>query len=169
MVIYGIYYCVRCSWSARTDSLELTPAENLWLGGAPIRRSSLAVNHVAGLVPPALMKTLLLAVVLARDVNPHRADDCCCVDLTGSARGRSDHHCSTGRRSFKRPAIPISHRDNTRCRVGGSVCDQRDLCDNSDQLANLGLCIECVSSNRTKLQRAIPFSGSHCRGLPRHI
>lgn len=69
MVIYGIYYCVRCAFSERADSLELTPAENLWLGGAPVRRSALAVSYVAGLVPPALMKTLLLAVVLARDVN----------------------------------------------------------------------------------------------------
>ncbi len=36
MVIYGIYYCVRCAWSQSADSLEMTPAENLWLGGAPI-------------------------------------------------------------------------------------------------------------------------------------
>ncbi len=69
MVIYGIYYCIRCAWSQRTNGLEMTPAEDLWLGGAPVRRSTLAVNHVAGLVPPALAKTLLLAVVLARDVH----------------------------------------------------------------------------------------------------
>jgi hypothetical protein len=69
MVIYGIYYCVRCAFSERADTLELTPAESLWLGGAPVRRSALAISYVAGLMPPALTKTLLLAVVLARDVN----------------------------------------------------------------------------------------------------
>ncbi len=68
MVIYGIYYSVRCAWSDRTDSLEMTAAESLWLGGAPVSRALLAVNHVAGLIPAALMKTILLAVVLARDV-----------------------------------------------------------------------------------------------------
>ena len=69
MVIYGIYYCVRCAFSEPADNLELTPAENLWLAGAPVDRSALTVSYVAGLVPPVLMKTLLLAVVLARDVN----------------------------------------------------------------------------------------------------
>lgn len=69
MVIYGIYYSVRCAWSQTADGLEMTAAENLWLGGAPISRRSLIVNQVAGLIPPAMMKTLLLAVVLTRDVN----------------------------------------------------------------------------------------------------
>ena len=69
MVIYAIYYCVRCAFAEHADSLDMTPAEDLWLGGAPVERSALTVSHVAGLVPPAVMKTLLLAVVLARDVN----------------------------------------------------------------------------------------------------
>ncbi len=69
MVIYGIYYGVRCAFSQRSDSLEMTPAEHLWLAGAPVSQSALAVSYVVGLLPPALMKTLLLAVVLARDVN----------------------------------------------------------------------------------------------------
>lgn len=69
MVLYAIYHCVRCAWSSQAVSeLELTPAEEHWLGGAPIRRSSIAVYHVGGMVIPALLKTLLLTVVLAMDV-----------------------------------------------------------------------------------------------------
>ncbi len=68
MVIYAIYHCVRCAWSTSVPDLELTPAEQLWLGGAPIRRSSLAVYHLGTIVMAALMKTFLLAVVLLRDV-----------------------------------------------------------------------------------------------------
>lgn len=68
MVIYALYHCLRCAWSTSTSDLELTEAENLWLGGAPVHRSSLAVYHVGGMVWPTLLKTLLLAVVLFRDV-----------------------------------------------------------------------------------------------------
>ena len=68
MVLYAIYHCVRCAWTSRVEDLELTPAESLWLGGAPIRRSSLAVYHVGNMIVPATLKTALLAVVLARDV-----------------------------------------------------------------------------------------------------
>jgi hypothetical protein len=68
MVIYALYHCLRCAWSNDTRDLELTDAEGLWLGGAPIQRSSLAIYHVGTLVVPAILKTLLLAVVLSRDV-----------------------------------------------------------------------------------------------------
>ncbi len=68
MVIYAVYHCLRCAWASSVVDLELTPAESLWLGGAPMRRSSLAVYHVGNTVVPAILKTLLLAVVLARDV-----------------------------------------------------------------------------------------------------
>ncbi len=68
MVIYAIYHFVRCAWSKSIADLELTSAENLWLGGAPIRRSSLAVYHMGNVVTAAMLKTFLLAVVLARDV-----------------------------------------------------------------------------------------------------
>jgi hypothetical protein len=68
MVLYAVYHCVRCGWSESVIDLDLIPAENLWLGGAPVKRSSLAVYHVGNMVVPAFLKTLLLAVVLATDV-----------------------------------------------------------------------------------------------------
>jgi hypothetical protein len=69
MVIYALYHFVRCVWSTRIVDLELTSAEQLWLGGAPVQRSSLAVYHIGNIVVTSLLKTLLLAVVLALDVN----------------------------------------------------------------------------------------------------
>ena len=68
MVIYALYHCLRCAWASKTNDLELSDAETLWLGGAPIQRSSLAIYHVGAMVVPAVLKTLLLAVVLSRDV-----------------------------------------------------------------------------------------------------
>lgn len=68
MVIYGIYHAVRCAWSSAAAGLDLSPAEAVWLGTAPISSTALTIHHVAGLVPAVLAKTLLLAVVLARDV-----------------------------------------------------------------------------------------------------
>ncbi len=68
MVLYAIYHCVRCAWSKNIVDLQLTSAESLWLGGAPLKRSSLAVYHVGNMIIPAMLKTLLLAVVLAQDV-----------------------------------------------------------------------------------------------------
>ncbi|TWU51375.1 hypothetical protein [Rubripirellula reticaptiva] len=69
MVIYAVYHAVRCAWSHRTADLEMNDAETLWLGGAPIHRSTLAIYHVNGLVFSSALKTALLAVVLAVDVN----------------------------------------------------------------------------------------------------
>lgn len=68
MVIYAIYHCLRCAWSTVIADLELTPAEELWLAGAPIRRSSLAVYHLNSIIVASALKTGLLAVVLVRDV-----------------------------------------------------------------------------------------------------
>ncbi len=68
MALYAIYHCVRCLWSSSVIDLELSSAEDLWLGGAPLKRSSVALYHVSNLIVPALLKTLLLAVVLAMDV-----------------------------------------------------------------------------------------------------
>ena len=68
MVIYSLYHFVRCAWSTRIADLELTAAEELWLGGGPLRRSSLAVYHIGNILIAALLKTFLLAVVLACDV-----------------------------------------------------------------------------------------------------
>jgi hypothetical protein len=69
MVLYALYHCIRCAWSEDTVDLEMSDAATLWLGNAPIERSSLALYHVFNLLIPAGVKTLLLAVVLARDVN----------------------------------------------------------------------------------------------------
>lgn len=67
MVIYAIYHAVRCAWSRQTSDLALSDAESLWLGGAPIHRSTLAVYEVAALVLSTAAKTLMLAVVLFVD------------------------------------------------------------------------------------------------------
>jgi len=67
MAIYLLYHLVRCAWTNKVADLEMTQAEELWLGGGPVRRSSLAVYHVNNIVIAAILKTLLLAVVLACD------------------------------------------------------------------------------------------------------
>ncbi len=69
MVIYCVYHLVRCAWVKRIADLELTAAENLWLGAAPVRRSSLAVYHIGNVLLASLTKALLLAVLLVFDVN----------------------------------------------------------------------------------------------------
>jgi hypothetical protein len=68
MTLYAVYHAVRCAWTRDRSGFEMSPAESLWLGGGPIRRSSLAVYHVADLVIASAFKTILLAVVLAVDV-----------------------------------------------------------------------------------------------------
>ncbi|MEM9587953.1 MAG: hypothetical protein AAGA03_11795 [Planctomycetota bacterium] len=67
MVIYALYHLVRCSLASRAVDLELAPAEQLWLGGGPIRRSELTMYHLMNLIPASAAKTLLLLVVLFRD------------------------------------------------------------------------------------------------------
>ncbi len=67
MVLYAMYHAVRCAWASKIADLELTPAEQLWLGGAPVKRSSLAVYHLGTILIAAMMKTFLLGVVLFRD------------------------------------------------------------------------------------------------------
>ena len=68
MVIYAMYHMVRCVWSRKLPDLELTEAETVWLGGAPIRRSSLALYHVNTVFISSLIKAFLLSVVLMFDV-----------------------------------------------------------------------------------------------------
>ncbi|WP_146520053.1 hypothetical protein [Stieleria varia] len=68
MVLYMMYHAVRCVWSRRLEDLEFSEAEKLWLGGAPIQRSSLAVYYINGVFIGAIIKTLLLVVLLASDV-----------------------------------------------------------------------------------------------------
>jgi hypothetical protein len=68
MVIYLMYHLVRCVWTEKVPDLELTAAESLWLGGAPIQRSSVAIYHANKVVMESILKSLLLTVILARDV-----------------------------------------------------------------------------------------------------
>ena len=69
MVLYMVYHLVKCAWSTTTLDLELSDAEKLWLGNSPICRSTLAVYHVGNLLLPAALKTMMLSILLARDVN----------------------------------------------------------------------------------------------------
>lgn len=69
MMIYLIYHSVRCVWAVQVDDLELTSAESLWLGNAPLRRSSLTVYHVNNVISESMLKALLLSVIVARDVD----------------------------------------------------------------------------------------------------
>jgi hypothetical protein len=48
--------------------LELSHAETLWLGNSPLCRSSLAIYHAGNLILPAALKTMMLSILLARDV-----------------------------------------------------------------------------------------------------
>lgn len=68
MVLYMMYHVVKCSWSSERTDLELSDAENLWLGNSPLCRSSLAIYHVGNLLLPAALKTAMLSILLARDV-----------------------------------------------------------------------------------------------------
>ena len=68
MVIYGLYHAVRCVWSTQIPDLELSPAERYWLENAPIHRSTLAAYFLSHLSVTSALKTVLLAVVLWRDV-----------------------------------------------------------------------------------------------------
>ena len=68
MVIYAAYHIVRCLWTNKVDDLELTSAENLWLGGAPLHSSTLLRYRLTGVAAATGTKTLLLAIVIYQDV-----------------------------------------------------------------------------------------------------
>ncbi|MFG0261609.1 MAG: hypothetical protein ACF788_04385 [Novipirellula sp. JB048] len=68
MVLYALYHAIRCVWTETVVDLELTPAERLWLGGAPLRRSSLATYRISNIIAATAIKTLLLTIVLVGDV-----------------------------------------------------------------------------------------------------
>jgi hypothetical protein len=68
MVLYLIYHAVRCCWTDRQADLEYTAAEELWLGGAPLKRSTVATYKVNNVLFSALLKTFFLVVALAPDV-----------------------------------------------------------------------------------------------------
>ncbi|GAA5507106.1 hypothetical protein [Novipirellula caenicola] len=68
MVLYAFYHAVRCIWAETVVDLEMTVAERLWLGGGPLHRSSLATYRITNIVSATAIKTLLLTIVIARDV-----------------------------------------------------------------------------------------------------
>ena len=68
MVLYLIYHSVRCVWTDRQVDMEYTAAENLWLGGAPLKRSTLAAYKINTVLLSAALKTFFLVVALAPDV-----------------------------------------------------------------------------------------------------
>lgn len=68
MVLYLIYHAVRCVWTERQVDLEYTAAEDLWLGGAPLKRSTVAVYKINTVIFSALLKTFFLVIALAPDV-----------------------------------------------------------------------------------------------------
>ncbi|TWT72396.1 hypothetical protein [Crateriforma conspicua] len=68
MVIYAIYHLTKCVWSSKSEDLEFSAAEALWLAGGPFRRSSLAVYHLADVSMASLAKTALLCVALWVDL-----------------------------------------------------------------------------------------------------
>ncbi|MCO8123562.1 hypothetical protein NHH03_17590 [Stieleria sp. TO1_6] len=68
MVLYLIYHAVRCVWTERQVDMEYTEAEKLWLGGAPLKRSTYAAYKVNTVMFSALLKTFFLVIALAPDV-----------------------------------------------------------------------------------------------------
>lgn len=68
MVLYLIYHAVRCVWTDKQVDMEFTAAEDLWLGGAPLKRSTLAAYKVNTVLFSALLKTFFLVIALAPDV-----------------------------------------------------------------------------------------------------
>lgn len=113
MVIYAIYHCVRCVWTKSIADLELTSAEQLWLAGAPVKRSSLAVYHLGNIIVAAMMKTGLLAVVLFGDV-AH-------LELLIVGVFTSLMLLETTRLIAQRLAAGLSHSQRCRLRVGLSL------------------------------------------------
>jgi hypothetical protein len=68
MVLYLIYHAIRCVWTEKQLDLEYSDAENLWLGGAPIRRASFAAYKISTIAFSAALKTFFLVIALAPDV-----------------------------------------------------------------------------------------------------
>ena len=67
MVLYLIYHAVRCVWTRKQSDMEFTAAEALWLGGSPLRRSTVAGYKVNSVMISASLKTFFLVVALAPD------------------------------------------------------------------------------------------------------
>ncbi len=75
MVLYGIYHAIKYVWSNHTRdeiaAATTTPAMLLWIGGGPLPRQMVVLHEVARVLPATMVKSMLLCVVLWRDVpNP---------------------------------------------------------------------------------------------------
>lgn len=68
MVLYLIYHAVRCVWTDKQVDMDYTAAESLLLGGAPLKRSTVATYKVNTVMISALLKTFFLVIALAPDV-----------------------------------------------------------------------------------------------------
>ncbi len=67
MVLYLIYHAIRCVWTTKQVDMEYTESEKLWIGGAPIKRSSFAAYKVNTVLISAALKTFFLVIALAPD------------------------------------------------------------------------------------------------------
>ncbi|EMI54990.1 hypothetical protein [Rhodopirellula sallentina] len=72
MVLYTIYHSIKYLWSTRPADaptcVVTTPAMALWIGGGPMPRRFVVLHDIARVVPATLMKSMLLCVVIWRDV-----------------------------------------------------------------------------------------------------
>ncbi|MBB3204605.1 hypothetical protein FHS27_000369 [Rhodopirellula rubra] len=72
MVLYTLYHSIKYLWASRPvdapTCVVTTPAMSLWVGGGPMSRMFVVLHDVARVVPATIMKSLLLCVVLWRDV-----------------------------------------------------------------------------------------------------
>ena len=67
MVLYLIYHSVRCVWTKKQPDMEFTEAEKLWIGGAPIHRSTFASYKLNSVSISAALKSLLITIALLPD------------------------------------------------------------------------------------------------------
>ncbi|MCM2371732.1 hypothetical protein [Aporhodopirellula aestuarii] len=72
MVLYALYHCIKYLWSSRPADeptcVVTTPAAALWIGGGPLARTFVVLHEVVRVLPATAVKSMLLCVVLWRDV-----------------------------------------------------------------------------------------------------
>jgi hypothetical protein len=64
MAIYAIYHAIRCVYSSSVDDLDLTPSEQLWIGGAPTHSGAAIVCLLIDRIAASAVKTMLMMVAL---------------------------------------------------------------------------------------------------------
>ncbi|MEL7264926.1 MAG: hypothetical protein AAFP69_08985, partial [Planctomycetota bacterium] len=72
MVLYALFHFLRIAWQTpdpeNDDALAMSPAQRQWLQTAPISRRRVLLFHILAMLPATIVKSLLIAVVLLRDV-----------------------------------------------------------------------------------------------------